>query len=879
MNRFGRLGSSTSSKKQKDSSESSSSWSYANADSPPPPIPVSAVLDQEGTAEPQPSQVSQIAASDYAKRTIQLNKQIASLGAGFEFDFPRVAVVGAQSSGKSSLVEAISGINVPRDSGTCTRCPMECSMINDGSDTWSCTINLKVGANAGRPTSSQRFGPQRITDRGSVDLWIRRAQTAILSPHRSPAEFEDMSTDELRRILKEDNQTLSFSKDLIEIEVRDPKLPPLTFVDLPGLIQHHQESQTIKLVENMVKFFIGGERRSNTLMLIVMPAPEDVNNQQAMEIAKRYDRHGIRTIGNFILLGVLTKPDRLGAGDIGLKASLQAALEGGGDHPLKNGYYCIRLPDDAERQETLGRDELSARADKFFKEAEPWSDVANRSVFGVENLVSSVSKLLVKIIESNLPKLKKQVDDKLKQCRIQLDNLPPPPTGRPLIQLMELIRLFAEDVNKAVMGLEHRQYAQKNRGDIYANFRAEIWRTGINFKPTFSSNVIQHWENQEESWNHASIPEPERVPMPNFAVSMDLKEVRQIINKSIAWELPGHVPFQATLELVRRSTSQWRDPALACFNTVFEHSWQLFDEMITKRFESYESLKYLVKDTTRQHYQACKDAALVVLEKAVQLETSPLYTQNHHYYNSQRDKWRKHFRDAVTTPGIFGSQMQVQEYQSELDLMGDVRAYFKVAFKRFVDYIPLLIEHELSQEFANHLYERLIENVPLHDAQKVTDLMAEKASIRERREQLSSDISRLQAMSLLLKDYEQDAYSDEAMDDEDVQSDVAPSIAPESASHTPVSVSALSSPKPQSIRDITPEPRLQSLIVEPGPFIAASVHSVPPGRLFGEPIEAGSIYKEAYEAQPADDLPTTTSTVRRGGKKGKGRHRRHTLGD
>ncbi|EEC00017.1 hypothetical protein MPER_00144, partial [Moniliophthora perniciosa FA553] len=127
--------------------------------------------------------------------------------------------------------------------------------------------------------------------------------------------------------------TLSFSKDLIEIEVRDPKLPPLTFVDLPvvkclvvvdvtgltepptGLIQHHQESQTIKLVENMVKFFIGGERRNNTLMLIVMPAPgnaetlysirssslifpsEDVNNQQAMELAKRYDRHGVRTIG------------------------------------------------------------------------------------------------------------------------------------------------------------------------------------------------------------------------------------------------------------------------------------------------------------------------------------------------------------------------------------------------------------------------------------------------------------------------------------------------------------------------------------------------------------------------------------------------------
>jgi predicted GTPase len=34
---------------------------------------------------------------------------------------PRIAVVGNQSAGKSSLIEAISGIKVPRYSGTCTR--------------------------------------------------------------------------------------------------------------------------------------------------------------------------------------------------------------------------------------------------------------------------------------------------------------------------------------------------------------------------------------------------------------------------------------------------------------------------------------------------------------------------------------------------------------------------------------------------------------------------------------------------------------------------------------------------------------------------------------------------------------------------------------
>ena len=38
-----------------------------------------------------------------------------------DLDVPAIAVIGWQSAGKSSLIEAISGITLPRASGTCTR--------------------------------------------------------------------------------------------------------------------------------------------------------------------------------------------------------------------------------------------------------------------------------------------------------------------------------------------------------------------------------------------------------------------------------------------------------------------------------------------------------------------------------------------------------------------------------------------------------------------------------------------------------------------------------------------------------------------------------------------------------------------------------------
>ena len=38
-----------------------------------------------------------------------------------DMDLPQIAVIGQQSAGKSSVIEAISGITLPRSSGTCTR--------------------------------------------------------------------------------------------------------------------------------------------------------------------------------------------------------------------------------------------------------------------------------------------------------------------------------------------------------------------------------------------------------------------------------------------------------------------------------------------------------------------------------------------------------------------------------------------------------------------------------------------------------------------------------------------------------------------------------------------------------------------------------------
>lgn len=56
---------------------------------------------------------------------------------------PKICVVGDQSTGKSSLIEGMSEIKVPRSAGTCTRCPMEINLSHsEPSQPWTCKVYI-----------------------------------------------------------------------------------------------------------------------------------------------------------------------------------------------------------------------------------------------------------------------------------------------------------------------------------------------------------------------------------------------------------------------------------------------------------------------------------------------------------------------------------------------------------------------------------------------------------------------------------------------------------------------------------------------------------------------------------------------------------------
>ena len=107
--------------------------------------------------------------------------------------------------------------------------------MSTSATTWSCKIKLRFDYDSsGLPavrSEAKDFGPN-ITVRSEVDVWLRRAQTAILNPGVPPESFYRKSIQELKNFTSP--SSLKFSQNVVSIFIEDPHATDLSFVDLPG---------------------------------------------------------------------------------------------------------------------------------------------------------------------------------------------------------------------------------------------------------------------------------------------------------------------------------------------------------------------------------------------------------------------------------------------------------------------------------------------------------------------------------------------------------------------------------------------------------------------------------------------------------------------
>ncbi|KAI9764888.1 MAG: hypothetical protein M1839_005691, partial [Geoglossum umbratile] len=170
---------------------------------------------------------------------------------------PQLVVCGDQSSGKSSVLEAITEIPFPRRENLCTRFATEIVLRRSPKS----SIATKIIPDKARPAEEKEELSKfklSITNFDELPDLIDSATKAM--------GVGDISNGTTLR---------AFAKDVLSIEISGPDRPQLTLVDLPGLIHSENQSQSrddVILVSELVERYIA---ESRTIILPIISAKND----------------------------------------------------------------------------------------------------------------------------------------------------------------------------------------------------------------------------------------------------------------------------------------------------------------------------------------------------------------------------------------------------------------------------------------------------------------------------------------------------------------------------------------------------------------------------------------------------------------------------
>ncbi|KAF1391317.1 hypothetical protein PFLUV_G00040870 [Perca fluviatilis] len=394
---------------------------------------------------------------------IDLIDSLRSLGVDDDLSLPAIAVIGDQSSGKSSVLEALSGVALPRGSGIVTRCPLELKMKRkkEGEE-WYGKISYQDWV-------------EEIDDPADVEIKIREAQDEMAG------------------------EGAGISEELISLEIASPDVPDLTLIDLPGIARVAVKGQPENIgdqIKRLIQKFI---KRQETISLVVVPCNVDIATTEALKMAQEVDPGGERT------LGILTKPDLV---DKGTEETVVATVHNE-VIPLTKGYMIVRCRGQKDITDKLSLTEAIEREKAFFKNHVQFQILYDEGYATVPKLAENLTFELVHHIKRSLPQLEEQIEKKLRQTQADLDkygNGPPPDATERLGFLIDRVTAFTYDAISLAAGEELKFGGRPN---IFAILRKEfaVWKEVIERSgTTFNWNIEREVAQYERKYRGRELP-------------------------------------------------------------------------------------------------------------------------------------------------------------------------------------------------------------------------------------------------------------------------------------------------------------------------------------------------------------------------------------
>nr|XP_020474864.1 dynamin-1-like protein isoform X2 [Monopterus albus] len=323
---------------------------------------------------------------------------------------PQIAVVGTQSSGKSSVLESLVGRDLlPRGTGIVTRRPLILQLV------YVDPADARTKDDSGR----------------DCEGWGKFLHTK----NKIYTDF-----DEIRQEIENETERVSgnnkgISDEPIHLRIFSPHIVNLTLVDLPGITKVPVGDQPKDIELQIRALILKYISNPNCIILAVTAANTDMATSEALKVAREVDPDGRRT------LAVVTKLDLMDAGTDAMDVLLGRVI------PVKLGLIGVvnRSQLDINNKKSVAdavRDEHAFLQKKY-------PSLANRN--GTKYLARTLNRLLMHHIRDCLPELKTRINVLAAQYQSLLSSYGEPVEDQSAT-LLQLITKFATEYCNTIEG-------------------------------------------------------------------------------------------------------------------------------------------------------------------------------------------------------------------------------------------------------------------------------------------------------------------------------------------------------------------------------------------------------------------------------------------
>ena len=708
--------------------------------------------------------------------------QLRSLGVGKIVDLPQIVVCGDQSSGKSSVLEAISRVRFPVKTDICTRFATELILrthpttVIDVSIEWQDDRGTGKGASS-KPREEKLGGPDDNRDIPQI-------------------------IEEARKRMGVDGARKTVSTDVLRIRVSAPDVPNLTLVDLPGFYHGSGGGQNYDdrlVVDELARRYLS---RNNTIILAVVGARASINQQKVLDEARAVDPKRERT------LGVITQLDKL---DAGTETERYWELATGSNEKTRLKYAWHLVRNRSEQEASSSNDERDVTEAAFLSSGR-WAAIPEEDK-GIKALRSKLSSMLSVHIAKSLPGV---VED-MKRCAAertaQLSRLGKPRSD--VRELKEYLVNIADDFGRLAREAVQGSYMDGFFFDVPSSAAAaaanggskedgsndsleqrvrklralirDLNRVFVSVMYTKGQGRLIKWEDGEamEAGETPTIPDylvtmeqEYQVPEPGTVTETDLKlEMDRFAARNQGCEFPGEPNYRATLQFFQGLSGPWRQIAETHIRVAVDVAQSFVKELLEHVFGADEETRdRVLTEYVEPYFVAKRETLHQKLKDLLPRQSGYAIAHEHEFERRSKDRQTRRINAQIAdmveqeakkgwTPDVSpqikktvlngGNIAHTQSYADHLRtrrgegkslaaaerMIDNLVVYYEISRRNFTENIVILaIENELVSEIPRILNAGRFAGMP-DDA--VLDLAAESEQVQLTRARLLDEVEKL----------------------------------------------------------------------------------------------------------------------------------------